>query len=95
MSFRKQLNFIKDLNVNIYDLSVANECDIFFQFDYNDEQFEDLCNLVKETSLKYEKLSICDVANTINILISDKNKTIEDVLYMAYDTFEKECFKYI
>lgn len=80
-NYRESLNFIRNNNISILDITVACECDCAFDFDYTDEQFEKLCEIAKNSVLKGERcIDEYAVATAINYMITEEEKSIEDVL---------------
>lgn len=86
MTFREQLNKAKELGLDILDLTVANECDQIFFFDYTDNEFEKLCYLVYACWLKSDICTVEEIAMAVNQFITCKHKTINDVCAMSYFT---------
>lgn len=92
MTFREKLNKVKEMNISVCDLTIANECDCVFDFEYTEQQFEDLCELAKICYLKSEFIDICAIANVINDMIKD-GSTIDDVLDMSkWDILNKAAY---
>lgn len=87
MTFREQLDKVNELGISICDLTIANECDCVFDFEYTEEQFEKLCTFAIDCYLKSEYLTENAIARTINELITEEEKTIEQVLSMNKRTF--------
>ena len=52
MTYREQLNKVRDLGISICDLEIANELDAVLDFEYTEEEFEDLCAFSVEIYLK-------------------------------------------
>lgn len=80
MTFKEQLKKALHIGINIYDVLIADECDNVFDFEYTDEEFEQLCALTREIWLKGEDIQPYAIAHTINNLINDENYTINGVL---------------
>lgn len=80
MSFKEQLDKATENGLNICDLTIANECECVFDFDYTEEEFEQLCARAREIYLKGDNLTENSVAKAINELIKDEEKTIKQVL---------------
>jgi hypothetical protein len=90
MTFREQLNKANELNLSILDLSIANECDSVFNFEYTEKQFEELCALARQAFLKGEYVDEYALAQAINDLIVEEEKTIGQVLSMtAWELLDK------
>lgn len=43
MTYREQLNKVRDLGISICDLKIADELDAVLDFEYTEEEFESLC----------------------------------------------------
>ena len=87
MKFREQLEKAKELGLRICDLTVANECDCVFNFDYTAQEFECLCGLAVYVYLKEESLTAHDIASAINDLIEHGDYTVYQVLEMSNREF--------
>lgn len=83
MTYRKQLEKAKELNLNICDLLIACECDCSFTFDYTEEEFEQLCGLVRACYLAVDCVDIESLTYAIETMVSSGNKTIEQVVEMS------------
>ena len=81
-TYREQLKKVQELNISICDLEIANECDCVFDFEYTEEQFEQLCEFAKTVYLKAEEMTANAVAQMINELIVYSGYSIEQVLSM-------------
>lgn len=97
MTYREQLYAAHDNNLDILDLTVANEVDAYFGH-YEGERveppFEDLCEFVKYIYLKSERTLIADIVATIQILIDDEEYTFDDLLAMNKWDFLSEVNNY-
>lgn len=82
MTFREQLNKVNELGISICDLEVANECDCIFNFEYTEQEFDQLCDFVRHCYLKDQSGNITPnhIAQAINELITEDEKTIQEVL---------------
>ena len=95
MTFREQLNKVNELGISICDLEVAYECDCIFNFEYTEQEFEQLCDFAKYCYLKDESGNIAPnfIAYAINELIKEDGKTIQEVLNMSkWDMLEKASY---
>ena len=81
MTYREQLNKLKELGITPTSIEVGNSCDCIFDFDYSDEEFEKLCNFAEEMYLKADVMTTNAVAKYINQLVED-GKTVEEILEM-------------
>ena len=82
MTYREQLNKVRELDISICDLEVANELDAVLDFDYTEEQFESLCAFSVRIYLKAESMTADAIAYCINDLVNEENKTVEEILEM-------------
>ena len=82
MTYREQLNKVRDLGISICDLEVANELDAVLDFEYTEEEFENLCAFGVEIYLKAEKMTTDAIAYCINDLVEEEGKTVEEILKM-------------
>ena len=90
MTYREQLNKVRDLGISICDLEIANELDAVLDFEYTDEEFEDLCAFGAEIYLKAEKMTTDAIAYCINDLVEEKGKTVKEILKMnKWDFIDK------
>ena len=90
MTYREQLNKVRDLGISICDLEVANELDAVLDFEYTEEEFEDLCAFGVEICRKAEKMTTDAIAYCINDLVEEKGKTVKEILKMnKWDFIDK------
>ena len=90
MTYREQLNKVRDLGIAICDLEIANELDAVLDFEYTEEEFESLCDFSVEIYLKAEKMTTDAIAYCINDLVEEKGKTVEEILKMnKWDFIDK------
>ena len=82
MTYREQLNKVRDLGISICDLEIANELDAVLDFEYTEEEFESLCTFGVEIYLKSEKMTTDAIAYCINDLVEEEGKTVEEILKM-------------
>ena len=82
MTYREQLNKVRDLGIAICDLEIANELDAVLDFEYTEEEFESLCAFSVEIYLKTEKITTDAIAYCINDLVEEEGKTVEEILKM-------------
>ena len=82
MTYREQLNKVRDLGISICDLEITNELDAVLDFEYTEEEFEDLCAFSVEIYLKAEKMTTDAIAYCINDLVEEEGKTVEEILKM-------------
>lgn len=90
MTYREQLNKVRDLGISICDLEIANELDAVLDFEYTEEEFESLCAFSVEIYLKAEKMTTDAIAYCINDLVEEEGKTVEEILKMnKWDFIDK------
>ena len=90
MTYREQLNKVRDLGISICDLEIANELDAVLDFEYTEEEFESLCDFSVEIYLKSEKMTTDAIAYCINDLVEEKGKTVKEILEMdKWDFIDK------
>lgn len=82
MTYREQLNKVRDLGISICDLEIANELDAVLDFEYTEEEFESLCAFGVEIYLKAEKMTTDAIAYCINDLVEEEGKTVKEILKM-------------
>jgi hypothetical protein len=92
MTFREQLNKVNELGIMICDLEIANECDSIFDFEYTEEEFEQLCGITQECYLQSEYIEARYIAYIINELINNGH-TINEVLEIdVYELLDKASY---
>lgn len=90
MTYREQLNKVRDLGLNICDLEIANELDAVLDFEYTEEEFESLCAFSVEIYLKAETMTTDAIAYCINDLVEEEGKTVKQILKMdKWDFIDK------
>ena len=90
MTYREQLNKVRDLGISICDLEIADELDAVLDFEYTEEEFESLCAFGVEIYLKAEKMTTDAIAYCINDLVEEKGKTVKEILKMnKWDFIDK------
>ena len=90
MTYREQLNKVRDLGISICDLEVAYELDAVLDFKYTEEEFESLCAFSVEIYLKDEKMTTDAIAYCINDLVEEEGKTVKEILKMnKWDFIDK------
>lgn len=69
---------------------IANELDAVLDFEYTEEEFEDLCAFGVEIYRKAEKMTTDAIAYCINDLVEEKGKTVKEILKMnKWDFIDK------
>ena len=90
MTYREQLNKVRDLGISICDLEIANELDAVLDFEYTEEEFESLCAFGVEIYLKAEMMTTDAIAYCINDLVNEEGKTVKEILKMnKWDFIDK------
>ena len=90
MTYREQLNKVRDLGISICDLEIANELDAVLDFEYTEEEFESLCSFGVEIYLKAEMMTTDAIAYCINDLVEEEGKTVKEILKMnKWDFIDK------
>lgn len=83
MTYREILEKARSLGPTI-NITIANECDSTFEFDYTEDDFEWLCDKIKATYLKTDSVTLEDIVYTINLVITNEEKTIKDILNLTH-----------
>lgn len=90
MTYREQLNKVRNLGISICDLEIANELDAVLDFEYTEEEFESLCAFGVEAYLDAEAMTTNAIAKCINDLVDEEGKTVEEILEMdKWDFIDK------
>jgi hypothetical protein len=90
MTYREQLNKVRDLGISICDLKIADELDAVLDFEYTEEEFESLCAFSVEAYLDAETMTTNAIAKCINDLVEEEGKTVKDILKMdKWDFIDK------
>lgn len=90
MTFKEQLKIADDNNLSILDLEIADECDCVFEFEYTDEEFEKLCARIRTAYLKAEEMTVTALVHCVNDLITEEDKSIDQICEMdVYDFVSK------
>lgn len=67
--YKEQLELAKENNINVIDLSIADEVKCIFNKKLSDDDFETACVLIKNAYLKSEYISINQLTKTLNTVI--------------------------
>lgn len=90
MTYREQLNKVRDLGISICDLEIANELDAVLDFEYTEDEFESLCAFSVDVYLKAETMTTDAIAYCINDLVNEEGKTVKQILKMdKWDFIDK------
>ena len=86
MTYKETMELADKHGIKFMNLLVAQECDWAFSFYYTDEQFEKLCEKTRYVygHSREVGVDVCSIAQAINDLIEDEEKTIDDVLAMDF-----------
>lgn len=95
MTYREQLNKVRDLGISICDLEIANELDAVLDFEYTEEEFESLCAFSVGVYLDAETMTANAIARCINDLINEEGKTVEEILEMDKWDFIDEASNWL
>ena len=86
MTFKEQLKIAENNNLSILDLEIADECDCVFEFEYTDDEFEKLCARIRTAYLKAEEMTVAALVHCVNDLITEEDKSIDQICEMdVYD----------
>lgn len=94
MNYRESLTKVQELGISICDLEIANELDCVLDFEYTDEQFEQLCEFCLNAYLKSENITANAMALAVNDLIAEGN-TVDEVLELDKWTFIDKASYYM
>ena len=83
MSFKDQLNLAKQHNINVCDLTIANEVASFFNI--NHPRFEEICMVIQRAYLKHEHLSEHDLCCALSRDLQKGEITLENFLKYGDD----------
>ena len=97
MTYREQLNKVKSLGIEIFDLKIAYYLDIVFdgKNKLNENDFELLCDYAKNIYLSDDSLSEDAITLCMGDMITDLGYTIDEVLTMDKKKFIAESKRYI
>lgn len=95
MTYREQLNKVRDLGLSICDLEIANELDAVLDFEYTEEEFESLCAFSVEAYLDAEAMTTNAIAKCINDLVNEEGKTVKEILEMDKWDFIDEASNWL
>lgn len=95
MTYREKLNKVRDLGIAICDLEVANELDAVLDFEYTEEEFENLCAFSVEVYLDAETMTTNAIAHCINDLVDEEGKTVKEILEMDKWDFIDEASNWL
>lgn len=79
MTFIETLHKAQDMGINCLDLEIANELDCQLQEEISEDVFNNACDLVRETYLKYEELPVFIVVKALRRLAGEDMKDLNKV----------------
>ena len=97
MTYREQLNKVKSLGIEIFDLKIAHYLDKVLDGEYkpNENDFELLCDYARNVYLSAESLSEDAITLCMGDMLTDLGYTIDEVLKMGKRKFIAESKHYI
>ena len=97
MTYREQLNKVKSLGIEIFDLKIAHYLDKVFDGEckINENDFELLCNYAKNVYLSDDSLSEDAITLCLGDMLTDLGYTIDEVLTMEKRKFIADAKRYI
>lgn len=91
--FKETLKKAKEVGIEILDLDIANEVSCTLTVEINDDDFEEICKLIRQAYLKSEYISINDFCLCIDNLITDGELALEDISsYNVSDLIEQASY---
>lgn len=79
MTYREIVNMVSKLDVGLEDFDIATTLDAEVDFDYTDEEFEQLCKYAKRV-LHVSEVTIDAIAHHIDDLLNEEDKTVKEIL---------------
>ena len=97
MTYREQLNKVKALGIEIFDLKIAYYLDVVFdgKNKLNENDFEMLCDYARNIYLSDDSLSEDAITLCMGDMITDLGYTIDEVLTMDKKKFTAEANRYV
>lgn len=97
MTYREQLNKVKALGIEIFDLKIAYYLDKVLDGEYkeNENDFETLCDYARNVYLSDDSLSEDAIALCIGDMLTDLGYTVDEVLATGKRKFIAEAKRYI
>ena len=93
MTYRESLNKLEELGITPTSIEIGNSCNGLFEFNYSDEEFENLCRFAERIYFKSDDLTTSAIACCINDLVNEDGKTVEEILEMdKYDFIDKASY---
>ncbi len=72
MTYKEQLNKLKELGITPTSIEIADLCDRSFRFNCSDEEFEKLCRFAEEMYLKSDTLTTDAIVKCITDIVRTK-----------------------
>ena len=86
MTYKEIVNKINKSNIDRKDLEIATTLDAEVDFDYTDEEFEQLCKYAKRV-LYVSEVTVDAIAHHMDDLLNEEDKTIKEILEMDIHKF--------
>jgi hypothetical protein len=80
--FREQLKYVQNGGCSVADIIVANSCDALCDFDYTDEEFEEICGIALHAYLATGDADPDNIAAAINTWFYH-GKTLEELAELS------------
>lgn len=90
MTFKEIVNAIDKLDASYQDIEIALNLDAEIDFDLTDEEFNSLCDYAKRV-LDRTDVTEYAIAQCIDDLLNEEDKTVEDILKMDVLDFADEA----
>lgn len=90
MTFKEIVNAIDKLDASYQDIKIALNLDAEIDFDLTDEEFNLLCDYAKRV-LDRTDVTEHAIAQCIDDLLNEEDKTVEDILKMDVHDFADEA----
>lgn len=90
MTFKEIVNAIDKLDVSYQDIEIALNLDAEIDFDLTDEEFNSLCDYAKRV-LDRTDVTECAIAQCIDDLLNEEDKTVKEILEMDVHDFADEA----
>ena len=90
MTFKEIIKAIDKLDASYQDVEIALNLDAEIDFDLTDEEFNQLCDYAKRV-LDRTDVTEYAIAQCIDDLLNEEDKTVEDILKMDVLDFADEA----
>ena len=90
MTFKEIIKAIDKLDANYQDIKIALNLDAEIDFDLTDEEFNKLCEYAKNV-LDNSNVSGYAIAECMDDLLNEEDKTVEEILEMDVHDFAHEA----